>query len=122
MVSGCSFSNKPPYLQENVKEIAGLEKLSEVAKVLGEFGCANFKFREEIAGWQEMQQVEGPEGKGKLRTEWRCNGLQTLRSEAHRKMNEDAAGLEDDALAGRRDSYHFCFGKVFCVLRCSLDQ
>lgn len=46
-----------------MKEIAGLEKVPEVAKVLGEFGCANFKFREKIAGWREMQQVVGPEGK-----------------------------------------------------------
>jgi hypothetical protein len=52
-----------------VKEIAGLEKVSKAAEVLGEFGCANFKFREKIAGWQEMQQVVGPEGKGKLRAE-----------------------------------------------------
>ena len=58
-----------------MKEIAGLEKVSEVAKVLGELRCANFKFREKITGWQEMQQVIGPEGKGKLRAEWRCNGL-----------------------------------------------
>jgi hypothetical protein len=50
-----------------VKEIAGLEKVSKAAEVLGEFGCANFKFREKIAGWQEMPQVVGPEGKGKLR-------------------------------------------------------
>jgi len=68
MVSGYWFSNKPLYfLQENVKEIAGLEKVSKAAEVLGEFGCANFKFREKIAGWQEMPQVVGPEGKGKLR-------------------------------------------------------
>jgi hypothetical protein len=34
-----------------VKEIAEFEKVFEVAKVLGEFGCANFKFREKITGW-----------------------------------------------------------------------
>jgi hypothetical protein len=28
-----------------VKEIAGLEKVSKAAEVLGEFGCANFKVR-----------------------------------------------------------------------------
>jgi hypothetical protein len=63
MVSGCSFSNKPPYLQENVKEIAGLEKLSEVAKVLGSLDVPILSLERRLQDGKKCSRLRGPKAK-----------------------------------------------------------